>query len=192
MGRKQHRCGRQRGVVLTSRHVAILRRDDHSCKSVFDANVSADCCRSYRCGCNEGIEQSLRFQLDYGLGRKLNQHNASILLPLECARRGCKIVARLARYFVTKCFARPSPWITANSASGEIRIDQLKAVEPHFGFISSNIAQLHKHRSEWTRCFAKPNRRRLQWSRSHPREWMMAGANCLLCGTFIIEPGCHH
>ena len=36
---------------------------------------------------------------------------------------------------------------TVNIASGEIRVDQLKSAEPYFGFISSNITQLHKHRS---------------------------------------------
>jgi hypothetical protein len=60
-------AGCPRHAVLTSRHVAILRCDDFFCKIVFDANVDTDRRRSHRCGCNEGIEHSLRFQLGYGL-----------------------------------------------------------------------------------------------------------------------------
>jgi hypothetical protein len=44
---------------------------DSICKIVFDANVDADCGGSFRCRCNEGIERSLRFQLDYGLDSRM-------------------------------------------------------------------------------------------------------------------------
>jgi hypothetical protein len=71
------RCQRLTPAAHLEQATALLypRRNrsfhDSICKIVFDANVDADCGGSFRCRCNEGIERSLRFQLDYGLDSRM-------------------------------------------------------------------------------------------------------------------------